>query len=449
MDTKHKTNIVIGVIGGIIGITGILLLVLWLTNVLVPRYKCNNKQQCVGYFNGKYKKKDCDSKCANLTYSYTCENGACTKKTGSSGEYKNNTCGDGCYKCTGKVCGKVTDHQTDGTHQQSDCDGKCDVSYSCVGGACKVTPGAGEFPTNTCGDGCYKCTGKVCGKVMDHQTDGTHQQIDCDGQCDVSPPDACEGVTCDNHGVCSTVAGGVALCKCDVGYYRSAAQSCTACTAKCPPGASIKSPCTPTGDTVCVTSCDDIDCDNHGTCSYYPPHCICLPGYTQSGPLNCKACTSMCTYPNMFQMNCMCTSPDPTELPKFQSNPTDIKMFYTESLCSYVLAVKIGKMKWEVYVVPPETPILPPTNRLIMKHTAGKYPDTYEYDATVLMDTKSNTGSFMTTLSQANAKINNGDTTLKFSGNMTLTDKSITIKSNVNPCGLVNGNLRVEITASV
>jgi len=124
-------------------------------------------------------------------------------------------------------------------------------------------------------------------------------------------------------------------------------------------------------------------------------------------------------------------------------------MFYTESLCSYVLGVKIGKMKWEVYVVPPETPILPPTNRLIMKHTAGKYPDTYEYDATVLMDTKSNTGSFMTTLSQANAKINNGDTTLKFSGNMTLTDKSITIKSNVNPCGLVNGNLRVEITASV
>lgn len=87
-------------------------------------------------------------------------------------------------------------------------------------------------------------------------------------------PDICENVACSGHGSCQNI-GGVAVCNCDVGYYRK--------------------------DLECVLEselCSGVTCSNRGSCNVDNgvPYCICNFGYHSEG-IFCEKDT-LCTYIN-------------------------------------------------------------------------------------------------------------------------------------------------------
>ncbi|HQL57216.1 MAG TPA: hypothetical protein PLN07_06380, partial [Myxococcota bacterium] len=99
-----------------------------------------------------------------------------------------------------------------------------------------------------------------------------------DGLCKESPTDdPCEGITCDNHGVCAVTQGKTAVCLCRIGYHADG----TNCVE----------------DDVPRSPCAGVTCGGHGSCLVNADNeavCICDEGYHQEGGDNCVATAGPC-----------------------------------------------------------------------------------------------------------------------------------------------------------
>ena len=198
MEAAPKKSLTRGLIiaaAAVVAALAVTLIVLWLTNVLVPRFSCNaSTSVCAGdVFHGTFSGKNAKQKCLASTCAlgggsgsgavktYDCRGGACVPNASGTGAFKNATCNGGCVYCDNTTIGKCINapdnqpHASDVTPKPS-C-GVCKLAYSCkrvVGNAAqstctKVAAGDGQFETSACGAGCYGCDGNnKCSPVPDN-----------------------------------------------------------------------------------------------------------------------------------------------------------------------------------------------------------------------------------------------------------------------------------------
>lgn len=335
--------------------TTLVILGLWVTNILVPRYSLTQDDKCLGSFTGKYKNEscdglarnnyacdsengmcvevgvgrgiyitsDCDEKCTPSpgSVSYECNGrGTCIKQLNNSGKFSNSECGSGCYTCTeNNTCSPVAQNGA-GTHQNNNCDNACGVkdTYYCDGaGTCqKSVDGSGNFNTDSCGNGCYKCSNKKCIPVEKNSKEGTYHTSSCTSTSSSSSSNGCETAlySC-VQGVCTRVESGgqFETAECGNGCYEcdkdneiqcieSPANSTTGthstCTnaCHCSPGKYITSTqiCMPCSAGSFSTLIDSTQCTP------------CAPGSAQSktGQTSCVACTYNTFSPHAGMTNC-------------------------------------------------------------------------------------------------------------------------------------------------
>lgn len=223
---------------GAVGLVAVLLLVLWMANVLAPRFKCDDKTgKCSadflnGPFSGKNAKHKCvTSACATGTATsggggaiatYDCVNGKCVANASGAGAFRERTCGGGCVYCnrgaaadapTTCVAAPANQPHAPGTKPRPSCD-VCAKTYSCrrdvknsqVSNCTLVDPGDGQFATATCGSGCYGCSGdNKCVAVANNDTlNGVYAS--CGGGANTCDP--AKKFTCSVGVGCVPKAGG-------------------------------------------------------------------------------------------------------------------------------------------------------------------------------------------------------------------------------------------------
>jgi hypothetical protein len=196
MPGKSPTRGLIIAAAAVVAAAAVTLIVLWLTNVLVPRFSCNaSTSVCSGdVFHGTFSGKNAKQQCLASTCAlgggggaaagktYDCRGGTCVLNAAGTGAFKNATCNGGCLYCDKTTVGKCINAPDNQTHAsdvtpRTSCDG-CTLTYSCrrvVGDATQstctaVAPGDGQFATSTCGAGCYGCGGNTnkCSPVADN-----------------------------------------------------------------------------------------------------------------------------------------------------------------------------------------------------------------------------------------------------------------------------------------
>jgi hypothetical protein len=334
--SKNRDRVLLNVLIPIV-IFSILLVILglWVTNMLVPRYSLTADDKCIGSFVGKYKNEscdglaknnyacsrenemcmevgvgrgiyvtsDCDDKCGPV--SYECNGrGTCMKQLNNSGKFSSSECGLGCYTCTdNNTCSPVALNGV-GTHQNSSCDNACAVkdTYYCDGaGTCKksVDGTVGNFNTDSCGNGCYKCSSKKCVPVEKNSKDGTYHTSSCGGSgCNTALYSCVKGACTkvESGGQFETAECGNGCYECDTSNEIQCIESPTNSTTGTHSNCTDACHCSPGKYITYISSvqiCEPCEAGTFSTLIDSTKCTPCEPGSAQSktGQKSCVACT--------------------------------------------------------------------------------------------------------------------------------------------------------------
>jgi len=221
---------------GAVALVAVLLLVLWVANVLAPRFKCDAKTgKCsADFLNGPFSGKNAKHKCVTSACAtgaatggsgvatYDCVGGTCVSNASGAGAFRERTCGGGCVYCSHAatadapptcVAAPANQPHAPGTKPRPSCD-VCAKTYSCrrdvknsqISNCTLVDPGDGQFTAATCGSGCYGCSGdNKCVAVANNDAlNGVYTS--CGGGADTCDPS--KKFTCSVGVGCVPKAGG-------------------------------------------------------------------------------------------------------------------------------------------------------------------------------------------------------------------------------------------------
>ena len=104
----RKPVLISSIVFVVVGV--VIVVVLYFSNVLMPRYKCDvaTTGACVGTYSGSYKTKTCDNKCSSSgkntrdgATGHNCVEGTCAPLYTGTGAFgpSDSMCGGGCFTC--------------------------------------------------------------------------------------------------------------------------------------------------------------------------------------------------------------------------------------------------------------------------------------------------------------------------------------------------------------